>query len=200
MEHPFSIWNSHSASSFDYDLPPPSLFGALPVTSARIDAPSFKTTKSSNVTLTFSSYDVLNCVISGINTSHCFYAVTDPSMPTYTCLKTQNGQNNALVEWSPDGVKVEIRGAVPKQPASQFLKLSGDNRFRVMKVGLQEFIWLSGHGQLSLYTAGTGVNNTTCVARITNNGGPIMLDISKHAVSQPGLLLPDFYRSYYITS
>ncbi|KAF9265745.1 hypothetical protein L218DRAFT_985970 [Marasmius fiardii PR-910] len=186
MNNPFSVWyeNSNQRQGSNYDEPPPSVFGALPVFSPT----------SSNVpilTFTFTSFNpsILNCAIvePGSNTPS-FFVVTDPAMPTYTLFKTPDGKSFGLLEWSQT-FKVEIRGIVAKQPASQFLRLSSDQRFRLMEIGGQDYMWLPGNqGSISLYPAGVNASNTR-LAQIKRRGSNIVLDIDQNA-ARSGLLNP----------
>lgn len=118
MTNPFASW-ANSRGSGDVA---PSLFGALPLAFQGTD--SFTTFYFTSLNTT-----ILNCTLTGPNGQPHLYIVTDSSLPGYTVFKTADGRNVALVEWSQRRAQVEIRGALQKQPASQFIRLSPDRRY-----------------------------------------------------------------------
>ncbi|KAL0065956.1 hypothetical protein AAF712_007083 [Marasmius tenuissimus] len=62
-------------------------------------------------------------------------------MPTYTILRTDDDRTLALLELGRVPT-VEIRGIVPKQPVSQFLRWSSDGSFHIMRLGGADYIWV----------------------------------------------------------
>ncbi|KAL0070615.1 hypothetical protein AAF712_002456 [Marasmius tenuissimus] len=145
MNNPFSAWyenSSQAAQGSSRSEPPPSIYGALPVGSSNA-------TNSSTLTFTFTAFNpsILNCTVVGPNNVPYFYVITDPSMPSYTMFKTPDGKSFGLAEWGRTP-KVEVRGIVAKQATSQFLRLSSDQRFRVMQVGGHDYMWIPGQGTI----------------------------------------------------
>ncbi|KAG7086560.1 hypothetical protein E1B28_002508 [Marasmius oreades] len=186
MTNPFSVWydnpSHQGVRGSNYDEPPPSVFGALPVFSPNA-------TNSPMLTYTFTSFNpsILNCTILGPGNTPSFNVFTDPAMPGYTIFKTPDGKSFGLLEWS-QASKVEIRGAVAKQLASQFLRRSTDCRFRVMQVGGQDYMLLSGpQGTVTLYPAGVNANNNSRVAQIKCRGPNVVLEIDQN-VARAGFL------------
>ncbi|EEB98779.1 hypothetical protein MPER_01658 [Moniliophthora perniciosa FA553] len=171
MNNPFSVWNSK-------DGIPPSVYGALPAADSST-LPSLSYSFAPNPSL-------LNCTVVGPNNSPHFYVVTDPNMPNYTVFKAYDGKSIALVEWSQTP-QVEIRGTVAKQPVATFLKLSSDQRFRIMQIAGQEYLWLPSQSTIALYPAGVAANSNTRLAQISRSQSGVVLDINRHA-AQAGLL------------
>ncbi|KAK7049355.1 hypothetical protein VNI00_005956 [Paramarasmius palmivorus] len=169
--NPFSAWNSG-------DGVPPSVYGALPAADSST-LPSLVFTFAPNPSL-------LNCTVMGPNNATHFYVVTDPNMPTYTVFKAHDGKSLALIEWQQTP-QVELRGLVAKQAASSFLKLSSDQRFRIMQIAGQEYLWIPSQNSIALYPAGVHANSNTRLAQISRGASGVVLEINRHA-AQAGLL------------
>ncbi|KAL0580430.1 hypothetical protein V5O48_001583 [Marasmius crinis-equi] len=186
MNNPFSAWYDNASSgarSSSYNDPPPSVFGALPVGSP--DA-----TNSTIVTFTFTAFNpsIMNCTVVGPNNAPSFYVITDPAMPAYTLFKTPDGKSFGLIEWGRTS-QVEVRGIVAKQSTSQFLRLSSDQRFRVMQIGGHDYMWIPGQGSIMLYPAGVSASNGSRLAQMRMRGQNVILEIDQNA-ARSGLLNP----------
>ncbi|KAE9396702.1 hypothetical protein BT96DRAFT_921966 [Gymnopus androsaceus JB14] len=177
MSNPFASWASTRGSGDSA----PSVFGALPA--------AFQTTTSDFMTFYFTSLNttILNCTLTGPNGQPHFYIATDSSLPGYTVFRTPDGRNVALVEWNPHGAQVEIRGALQKQLASQFIRLSPDRRFRIMSFGGQDYAWVPRDNTICMYRVSS--SHAACLAKLSKEHGTMKLEVSPTAV-QNGLLLP----------
>ncbi|KAJ3812081.1 hypothetical protein F5876DRAFT_38242 [Lentinula aff. lateritia] len=176
MVNPYAVWNTarNNTTSLEGSSDPlPSIYGALPFSS-----PS---DTSSSMTFTFIGLNpsIANCTILGPNNSPQFRVVTDFAMPGYTILKTMEGKNSALIEWR-EPVKVEVRGMISKQRASEFLRVSSNKRYRIMLIRSQEFMWIPNGGAVSLYT--TGSSDSEFLGRISRSVGAITLEMTQNAV------------------
>ncbi|KAH7880128.1 uncharacterized protein C8R40DRAFT_1166323 [Lentinula edodes] len=196
MVNPYAVWNTardNTTGPEGSSDPLPSIYGALPFSSPS-DTSSF-------MTFTFIGFNpsIANCTILGPNNSPQFRVVTDSAMPGYTILKTMDGKNSALIEWR-EPVKVEVRGMVFKQRASEFLRISPNQRYRIMIIRSQEFMWIPNGGAVSvrkfsevpthrralnvvfsqLYT--TGSSDSEFLGRISRSVGAITLEMTQNAV------------------
>ncbi|KAF5386483.1 hypothetical protein D9757_005897 [Collybiopsis confluens] len=124
--HPFSTWANGGETGV-------SLYGALPANPSMSPSADFQPFFFTSLNPT-----ILDSTLIGPNGQPQLYIITDSSLPGYTIFKTVNERNVALVEWSQRHAQVEVRGVVPKQPASQFLRLSRDRR----QVSLSSFVFL----------------------------------------------------------
>ena len=97
----------------------PPTFGALPASQ----------TNSSILTFEFSSFqpDILNSVVTGPNNSE-FFTVRTPT-PGYTVIY-KAGAPFATITWQHNPI-VEAGGIITRQRASDFLKISPDNRYEI---------------------------------------------------------------------
>ncbi|KAL0572823.1 hypothetical protein V5O48_009151 [Marasmius crinis-equi] len=171
--NPFSGWNSGMGGS---------IYGALPTAGPA---------SSNLITFVFTSFNpnILNCTITGSNGQPHFYVATDASMPSFTILKRTDGRPFGVIEWRSHPV-IEIKDAVKKQFASQFLQLSQDQRTRTMKIDHQEYVWVPQSNQVDaiwLYRA--NATRSPPLARVVKSGRNIQLELSPEAV-QAGLLQP----------
>ncbi|KIK64534.1 hypothetical protein GYMLUDRAFT_220969 [Collybiopsis luxurians FD-317 M1] len=184
MANPFAIWNTVHRDEMGnqvFSEPAPSIYGALPF--------AYPTDSPPLMSFAFTNFNpsIASCIVLGPNGSPQFRVLTDPLMPGYTMVKTTDGKSCALIEWGPPA-KVEIRGTISKQPASNFLRPSLDGRYRIMVIGSREFMWFPdhGHGTISLYTVSSS-ENPEFLGRISRSGRAIRLDMTQNAV-RAGLL------------
>ncbi|KAJ4475514.1 hypothetical protein J3R30DRAFT_3294534 [Lentinula aciculospora] len=179
MANPYAIWNTsrNDTAKFRGTADPlPSIYGALPFPSPSLNPSPF-------MTFAFTDFkpSIVNCTILGPNNSPQFRVVTDSAMPGYTILKMMNGKNSAMIEWQ-EPAKVEVRGMISKQRASDFLKIPFDRRYRIMVIRSKEYIWIPNGNTISLYTASSGI-----LGRISRSVRAITLEMSQHAI-RAGLL------------
>ncbi|EGO03861.1 hypothetical protein SERLA73DRAFT_175544 [Serpula lacrymans var. lacrymans S7.3] len=173
-------WRSGNApssnGSWDSSVPPPSIFGALPYP----NAPSLDIPIRDLITFRFSSFNptILNCQVMGPRSQPVFYVITDSSLPGYTQLKDAAGANVALVEWQSHPL-VEARGAVAKQPIRNWLRLSSDQRHRLMGAHGINYYWAPNDRFICLYTSGS---STSPLARISKSYNDVILEMTPQAI------------------
>lgn len=73
--------------------------------------------------------NILNSSIVGPGQRELVRVSTDERLSGYTAFKDTEGRSIALIEWASARPGVEVRGAVPKGSASDWLKVTQDPRF-----------------------------------------------------------------------
>ncbi|KAG7449685.1 uncharacterized protein BT62DRAFT_1073117 [Guyanagaster necrorhizus] len=178
MQHPYNVWGTlPSGSSSEI---PPSIYGALPWDGSSSNAPSLYA-----FYFTTLNPSIIDCTVIGPNNEPQFYVTTNSTMPGYTVLKAADGRSLGLIEWKNSSSQVEIRGAVPKQATNDFLRLSHDHRYRIMRVGGRDYILTSDEDGIRMYLGGD--MSSKMLAKVTRNPSSFKLEISSDAV-QAGLL------------
>ncbi|KAK0229227.1 hypothetical protein EDD85DRAFT_776367 [Armillaria nabsnona] len=178
MQNPFDAWSAPSSSRRSSDIPP-SIYGALPYT----DVPAVPGITTFHFACLNPS--IINSVILGPDNCPKFHVVTEPSMPGYTILKAVDGGNIGMIQWKPDDSQVEIRGVMRKRAARDFLILSDDHRYRVMRVGGTDYIWTSEQGSTCMYLGGDV--SSKVFAKVTRYQSCFRLAMAAEALSA-GLL------------
>ncbi|KAJ4473151.1 hypothetical protein J3R30DRAFT_3296931 [Lentinula aciculospora] len=166
----FSAWAYGAGSS--------SVFGALP-------ASEFTTADFQMYYFTTMNPSILSCTLTKSNGQPQYYITTDSWLPGYTQFKSVEGQSMVLIEWNSRAAEVEIRGALRKQYASDFLQLSRDRRFRIMTFGGEQYAWVARDTTICMYKVNSSSANF--LARLCKEQGIIRLEVSPIAI-QTGLL------------
>ena len=140
--HPYESWTRRTDEPSRSTEPSTSIYGALPVSisfdpsdytptteyQASNREPGSSYTYPASTTYTFRSQDgSFSSSTVSLREKTLFHLTTDPTMPTYTVLRTADDRPLGLLEFRRTPT-VEIRGIAPKQPVSQFLRRSSDGR------------------------------------------------------------------------
>ncbi|KAG7453238.1 uncharacterized protein BT62DRAFT_879514 [Guyanagaster necrorhizus] len=178
MQNPYDVWSAPSSSRQSSDIPP-SIYGALPYTNSPV-APG-------SITFHFARLNpsILNSVVLGPDNCPKFHIVTESSMPGYTILKAVDGGNIGMIQWKPDDSQIEIRGIMHKRAARDFLRLSDDNRCRIMCVRGKDYIWISEQDCTCMYLGGDV--SSKIFAKLTRDQSCFRLVMAAEAISA-GLL------------
>ncbi|KAJ7629033.1 hypothetical protein FB45DRAFT_1029083 [Roridomyces roridus] len=160
----------------------PSIFGALPYPNGS-GQPSYA---SRLLTFRLTRYNptILQSTVVDPNMRPCFSVRTDNPTPGFTVIHNAANQPRAIIEWARHPV-VEIRDAVPKGSAAQWLALSSDKSYRTMKALNKTFVWAKDGADICLYSAGLGAPEM--YARMSREDDEVVLDLTTEAV-QIGLL------------
>ncbi|KNZ80110.1 hypothetical protein J132_07398 [Termitomyces sp. J132] len=101
-------------------------------------------------------------------------------MPGYTVVKDAQDNPIALVEWKSPPV-IEIRGLLPKQSISSWLRLSSDRSARAMEVRSVRYIWAPHNNSINLHV---GDFNRTFLANVSKIQNSIAIQITSDAINQ----------------
>lgn len=121
--NPYGGWadaGQYPSTAWGENVPPPSVFGALPTSSI---APA------SNMAVyhaTSFSPTIFNSTVVGPQGQVCLHIITDNELSGYTVFKDAQGKSVALIEWKTPPT-VELRG-VMSGSARSWLRLSQDRR------------------------------------------------------------------------
>ncbi|KAJ7629027.1 hypothetical protein FB45DRAFT_1029078 [Roridomyces roridus] len=174
--------NNNSSSRISGTVPQPSIFGALPYP----NGPGQPSHASRLLTFRLTRYNptILQSTVVDPNMRPCFSVRTDNPTPGFTVIHNAANQPRAIIEWARHPV-VEIRDAVPKNSAAQWLALSSDKSYRTMKALNKTFVWAKDDADICLYSAGLG--EPEMYARMSREDDEVVLDLTAVAV-QIGLL------------
>ena len=123
---------SSSRPTNDQLVNPPSIFGALPMSS---DQGSNLSSAHGKTTFQFTNPNpnILNSVVVGphrdVNVHQLVKITTDEKLAGYTQFKDADGRSVALVEWMGGQPRVEVRGSVAKCSTGDWLKVVNDPTF-----------------------------------------------------------------------
>ncbi|KAI0656956.1 hypothetical protein C8Q70DRAFT_920493 [Cubamyces menziesii] len=174
--NPYAQWQQGGAA--------PSIFGALP----SLPASNPPTAMPDSVTFTFTNFKttILNSTVFGPQQRTAYRVVTEATAPACTIFKDNESRNVAMVQWQPHAT-VEIRGVAAKQRVRDWLRLSSDQRRRIMEVRGVQYAW----SPVGDFVCLSKVNSTAPrvlarIARVPNN---VVLELTQE-VMQAGLLEP----------
>lgn len=107
-----------------------SIYGALPMTTGP-ETPALNGGRGGPTHFQFANPNpnILNSSIVGPNRQELLRVSTDDRLAGYTAFRDVEGRSLALIEWTSAKPGVEVRGAVPKGSASEWLKVVQDPRF-----------------------------------------------------------------------
>ncbi|KAF8162593.1 hypothetical protein B0H34DRAFT_650617 [Crassisporium funariophilum] len=173
-QNPYSInngvWRSNSRH--------PPTYGALPP--ADQDPPSV-------LDFHFASFnpDIYQCKVTGPD-GRKFFEISTPA-PHMTII-SKPGKIFAQIHWQSRAI-LEAVGIISRQFAGDFLKLSADQRHRIMNVNGRAYAWIPRKHEFYLYS--TGPNPATHLAKISPvpDKNEILLRIATEAF-QEGLFEP----------
>ncbi|KAH6917918.1 hypothetical protein BKA70DRAFT_1175220 [Coprinopsis sp. MPI-PUGE-AT-0042] len=119
--NPFGSWTDGKSNSA-------SVFGALPYP-----------TEANLVQFFFTNYNpnIFNASVYGPNAQLYYRVVTDNQMPGYTVIKDAQGQNLTLIEWQQHPF-VEVRGSLSKRSVAQWLPLSPNQEYVLLRYFLAQ--------------------------------------------------------------
>lgn len=75
---------------------------------------------------------ILNSTVKNPNSQVVYQVATGPSTPSITILRDTASRSVALIEWQPS-ISVEIRDVASKQRTRDWLKVSTDKRFVLVR-------------------------------------------------------------------
>ncbi|KAH8110370.1 hypothetical protein DFH11DRAFT_783575 [Phellopilus nigrolimitatus] len=194
--NPFVQGGWYCASSFtlgpDQSTEPPSIYGALPMTTdSGGNGSSGSSRGATHFQFTNPNPTILNSVVVS-GTRELVRVSTDSRLAGYTAFRDAEGRSVALVEWgtAESRPQVQVRNAVMKGSAADWLKVVNDPRFgrpvRRMDVRGANFVWCPNGEALLLFTQ-TPSSNPLVVA--TKNRHIVDLEMSEQALTW-GLLEP----------
>lgn len=119
------------SSSFQ-DSNPPSVYGALPMTT-RSNTGGASQRGATHFQFTNPNPTILNSTVVGPhrdgNIHQLLKVSTDERLAGYTAFRDVEGKSVALIEWTGSQPKVEVRGSVVKCPTGEWLKVVMDPTF-----------------------------------------------------------------------
>ena len=125
-------WSGAFSSTIGGDATnPPSIYGALPMTTGSPSAGS----KSGATHFQFTNPNptILNSIVVGPHRDGTIHQLvnisTDDRLAGYTAFRDADGKSIALIEWSGSQPRVEVRGSVAKVLAGEWLQVMMDPRF-----------------------------------------------------------------------
>ncbi|KAL5485577.1 hypothetical protein ACEPAI_6618 [Sanghuangporus weigelae] len=186
-------WSSSFGLNGDQRVNPPSVYGALPMSTAPATAGSSKN-GATHFQFTNPNPTVLNSTVVGPHrdgTVHQLVRIsTDERLAGYTTFTDVEGRSIALIEWTSSLPRVEVRSSVVKCSAGDWLKLSVDPNLgrpvRRMDVRGSRFVWCPNGDALLLYSQAPG---STPLVVATKHRNLVNLEMSDQALSL-GLLEP----------
>ncbi|EJD06302.1 uncharacterized protein FOMMEDRAFT_165149 [Fomitiporia mediterranea MF3/22] len=186
-------WSASFGRSGDYSANPPSVYGALPM-STSTGAGGASRTGATHFQFMNPSPTILNSIVAGPHRDGSIHQLvkisTDERLAGYTAFTDAQGRSVALIEWTSSHPQVEVRGSVIKCAAGDWLKVIMDPTLgrpvRRMDVRGSRFVWCPNGEAILLYAQ---ASNSTPLAVATKNRNVVNLEMSDQALSW-GLLEP----------
>ncbi|KAI0280190.1 hypothetical protein BGY98DRAFT_914937 [Russula aff. rugulosa BPL654] len=186
-------WRVGNESSTRGHGEPPSIFGALPMTSgvnaANAAASAAAATAARgghdpNATvfhITDFRPNVLNATVVDARGRQWYKIVTDtPQQPQRTVYYDAQRRTVAIVDWAGSRPSVEMPGLLPRQALRTWLHTGPDRASRVMEIRGIPHIWVPNGEFICLYYANH--SNSERLARICLTRDAVRIELSQHAM------------------